>query len=127
MTKRYKATRQLSLPVFPEGKAIYVIFSEGGNCLTVTDKKVQDAIEATYYFRKREIILLEQTNDGAQPEKQTASEFEEKEFPEVTGIQAAVEILKGEPYGVAAKLLKSPEDVKTQAESCNVRFPNLTL
>jgi hypothetical protein len=110
------------LPVLLNGKVKYVNFSDEHNGATVTDEKMQDAIEKSSYFKSGKINLFEQTGEKAQPKK---AEKPKKEFPEVTGIQEAIEILKGEPYLVDSQLLKTPEDVKRQAEANSVGFPNL--
>jgi hypothetical protein len=80
------------------------------------------SIEKTSYFKNGKIKLFEQTGEKTQPKK--AAKLK-KEFPEVTGIQEAIEILKGEPYLVDSQLLKTPEDVKRQAKANGAGFPNL--
>jgi hypothetical protein len=124
MTKVYRATTNLTLPVLLDGKVKYVVFSDEHYGATVSDEKIQKAIEACSYFRSGEIRLFSQQGE-ASPVKKPNPVFEEKEFPEVTGIQGAVEILKGEPYGVAVRSLRTPEDVLKQAEANGVKFPNL--
>jgi hypothetical protein len=124
MIKIYKATSALQLPVCLGGKLEYVAFSCGSHYTTAKDEKLQEAIEGTSYFKRGEIKLFEQISEATK-EEPPKGKFEEKEFPEVTGIQQAVEILKGEPYLVAHQSLRSPENVMKQAEANGVKFPNL--
>jgi hypothetical protein len=125
MTKVYRATTQFTLPVLLEGKVKYVVFSEENYSASVPDEKTQKAIEASSYFRSGKIKLFTQRNDGTVQAKKAAPGFEEREFPEVSNIQEAVEILKGEPYKVANQSLRTPENVMKQAEANRVKFPNL--
>jgi hypothetical protein len=124
MTKVYRATTLFTLPVLLEGRLKYVVFSEENYGATVRDEKIQEAIEASSYFKGGEIKLFRQLTDAVHPKK-TKPDFDEKEFPEVTNIQEAVEVLKGEPYKVPQQSLRTPENVMKQAEANNVKFPNL--
>lgn len=124
MTKVYRATTHFTLPVLLDGKVKYVVFSEEHYGATVTDEKIQEAIEACSYFRDGEIKLFSRREDAGQVKKPSPV-FDAKEFPEVTNIQGAVEVLKGEPYRIAAQSLRTPENVLKQAETNNVKFPNL--
>jgi hypothetical protein len=127
MIKIYKATTALMLPVRLDGRLEYVFFSDGNCCATVKDEKLQEAIEASSYFKSGEIKLFEQIGEKKQSKNAVNPAFDEKEFPEVTEIQQAVEVLKGEPYLVAHQSLRSPENIKKQAEVNRVKFPNLNL
>jgi hypothetical protein len=124
MTKVYRATTHFTLPVLLDGKVKYVVFSEEHYGATVTDEKIQEAIEACSYFRDGEIKLFSRREDAGQVKKPSPV-FDAREFPEVTNIQGAVEVLKGEPYRIAAQSLRTPENVLKQAETNNVKFPNL--
>lgn len=48
-------------------------------------------------------------------------------FPEVTDINGAVAILKGEPYKVQCTKLKNPASVMAQAKLNKVSFPNWNI
>jgi hypothetical protein len=123
MIKVYRAATKLMLPVLSDGKLIYVSFSDEHYGACIKDEKIQEAIESSSYFKRGEITLFEQTGGSVEAGKQRPS-FEEREFPEVTGIQEAVEVLKGDPYRVASQSLRTPENVMKQAEANRVRFPN---
>jgi hypothetical protein len=127
MIKIYRTSTHLTLPVYVDGKRKYVVFQDEHYGASVTDEKLQNAIEATSYFKSGEIKLFEQTGEKEQSNAPVEPAFEEKEFPEVTEIQQAVEILKGEPYLVAHQSLRSPENIKKQAEANGVKFPNLEI
>jgi hypothetical protein len=126
MIKVYRAKTRLALPVLLDGKLNYVTFSDEHYGVSVKDEKIQEAIESGSYFKSGEIKLFEQIGAADKKEKLNPR-FEEKEFPEVTGIQEAVEVLKGAPYLIASQSLRSPENVKKQAEANNVKFPNLKI
>lgn len=55
--------------------------------------------------------------------KATADGKGVKEYPEVTGTQKAIEVLK--EYGVDAALIKTKADAKRFAAEKNISFPNL--
>jgi len=85
---------------------------------------IQKSIEESDYFKKGKIALhsMEESNKKDKIEDLI---YNPMEFKEVTTIQDAIEILKKEPYLIDAKQLKTPAQVKKQAETCKVTFPNL--
>jgi hypothetical protein len=88
------------------------------------DKALQEAIEQSRFLKEGKIVRVTPETETA-PEVKKEKTFEPEEFPEVTDLNGAVEVLTGKPYGVPKKLLKTPEDIRAQAESHNVVFPNL--
>lgn len=119
-------------------------FIEFGNDLKfeTSTKAIQDSIEESEYFKKGKIKLFstEQTTEDGQteeikagkektvkPQAKQKTAHEPKAFEEVTGLQAAVEVLKSEPYKIAVKSLRTPDNVMKQAAACNVTFPNWKL
>jgi hypothetical protein len=126
MNKVYRATTLLTLPVLLGGKVRYVVFSEEHYGATVRDENMQEAIESSSYFKKGEIKLFSNHGNSVPP-KPAKPVFDEREFPEVTNIQEAVEVLKGAPYCVAHQSLRTPEHVMKQAEANGLKFPNLAI
>jgi len=121
-------------------------FIEFGNDLKfeTSTKAIQDSIEQTDYFKRGRIGLLstleceeeDKTDAGENTDKGTKNtkvqgkqnaQFEPKAYDNVTDINGAVDILKGEPYKINVKSLRTPENIMKQAQACNVTFPNWKL
>lgn len=60
---------------------------------------------------------------GAEGEQGGATEM--TVYPEVTDINGAVKVLRGEPYNIAYQSLRTPEKVMAHAAINNVSFPSL--
>ena len=114
---------QYTFPVKVKDKYVWISFKGNENDYTTSNKDIQEAIEGCDKFKSRELGLF----GGGKKNVEDGGGLEPKEFPEVTDPNDAVEILRKAPYGVHHSKIKSPEDIKTQAELCNVSFPNLVL
>ena len=88
----------------------------------VSDKEMQNAIESSKYFKTGIIEVTKGTVDI--PENSDSSVTETKEYPDVTNIQQAKEVLRTD-YGVAPVALSNAEKIKSQAEKHFVAFPNI--
>lgn len=116
----------IDIPTGPKG-SVHIEFT-GGNIYDsinyalartkgITDPAVQAVIENCSLFGTK--ILLEKVevvNEGAANKAPT-------EYPEVTSLHQAMEILKSE-YGAKAGQIKGVAAVKSFAQSVNVTFPN---
>ena len=118
--------------VLKNGKNDVVINFKGGSIVdfarhpasyATTNPIYQAIIENSAEFKRGEIKLLSCIEIGetaAAPKKSGAGV---KEYPEVTGTQKAIEVLK--EYGVDAALIKTKADAKRFAAEKNISFPNL--
>lgn len=118
--------------VLKSGKNDVVINFKGGSIVdfarhpasyATTNPIHQAIIENSAEFKRGEIKLLSVIEIGetaAAPKKSGAGV---KEYPEVTGTQKAIEVLK--EYGVDAALIKTKADAKRFAAENNISFPNL--
>lgn len=118
--------------VLKSGKNDVVINFKGGSIVdfarhpasySTTNPIHQAIIENSAEFKRGEIKLLgviEIGETATAPKKSGASV---KEYPEVTGTQKAIEVLK--EYGVDAALIKTKTDAKRFAAEKNISFPNL--
>jgi hypothetical protein len=122
---------QYTFPVNVEVKGknavVWVALRGNENSYTTAGKEVQEAIEAHARFKAKEIGL-----SGDEPKVESSGSvntkgIEPKEYPDVTDINGAVEILNGEPYKVNKNSLKTPANILAKAEEYNVKFPNLAL
>ena len=116
---------QYTFPVIIKEKPVWVSFKGNDNEYIADNKDVQDAIEATDKFKNKEIGLSEK--QVADEGKEEVPGLEPSVFENVTDINGAVEILKGEPYKVHHMKLLAPTAVSDQAKLNNVSFPNWTL
>lgn len=73
--------------------------------------------------RKVELPDEEKKGSDKSASKTAADGTVVKEYPEVTGTQKAIEVLK--EYGVDAALIKTKADAKRFAAEKNISFPNL--
>lgn len=118
--------------VLKSGKNDVVINFKGGSIVdfarhpasyATTNPIHQAIIENSAEFKRGEIKLLSCIEIGetaAAPKKSGANV---KEYPEVTGTQKAIEVLK--EYGVDAASVKTKADAKRFAAEKNISFPNL--
>ncbi len=118
--------------VLKSGKNDVVINFKGGSIVdfarhpasyATTNPIHQAIIENSAEFKRGEIKLLSCIEIGetaAAPKKSGAGV---KEYPEVTGTQKAIEVLK--EYGVDAASVKTKADAKRFAAEKNISFPNL--
>lgn len=87
------------------------------------DEKIQKAIENHTNFTSGNIATA--ITKVEEPIEEIILEL--KSFPEVTTINDAVALLRGEPYRVNHMKLKSPDKVLEQAKLNLVDFPNWTI
>ena len=118
--------------VLKSGKNDVVINFKGGSIVdfarhpasyATTNPIHQAIIENSAEFKRGEIKLLSCIEIGetaAAPKKSGAGV---KEYPEVTGTQKAIEVLK--EYGVDAASVKTKADAKRFAAEKNISFPKL--
>ncbi|MFT3994401.1 MAG: hypothetical protein QM660_08840 [Dysgonomonas sp.] len=175
MIKVYRATTRLAFPVVVDGKKQYVKFSDDHNSLSISDEKVQEYIENSPHFKRKEITLFKkigeekkvqtkavdpasegtgsgqvtgttqsnltpapgypETSAGGETSGVNANEGigtgeginnDITPYPDVTDINGAVALLKGEPYKVHHMKLQNPTAILEQAKLNNVSFPNWT-
>ena len=93
---------------------------------STTNPVHQAIIENSVQFKRGEIKLLgafevEGDPTGVAAPKKSGANV--KEYPEVTGTQKAIEVLK--EYGVDAASVKTKADAKRFAAEKNISFPNL--
>lgn len=99
-------------------------YGDGKVRFFATDEKIQAAIEASPRFLSGE-IQLESGRNRTAGGKKDAVKAAKTEYPEVTDIQTAKDILKGAPYSISPVALITPERIRTQADKAGVSFPNL--
>ena len=133
--KTYGAPGKIeTVMVLKSGKNDVVINFKGGSIVdfarhpasySTTNPIHQAIIENSAEFKRGEIKLLGviEIGDEKPASKAAASEKDVKEYPEVTGTQKAIEVLK--EYGVDAALIKTKADAKRFAAEKNISFPNL--
>ena len=103
-----------------------------------SDTGIQSAIEATAYFTSGQIMTSGNITDQqkvvsaakipvGETEFPTVEPFALASFPEVTTINQAKEVLRGEPYNVHHMKLRTPDAIMAQAIEHSVTFPNWTI
>lgn len=102
-----------------------ISFSNFGGSYSTSDEDEQKKIEDTFYFKNGLIYSVsEKKTENKQSDK--IEDTEVQVYDNVTDINGAVAILKGDPYKVHHMKLKSPGEVMEQANLYNVSFPNWT-
>ena len=118
--------------VLKSGKNDVVINFKGGSIVdfarhpasyATTNPIHQAIIENSAEFKRGEIKLLSCIEIGETSVAPKKSGAGVKEYPEVTGTQKAIEVLK--EYGVDAASIKTKADAKRFAAEKNISFPNL--
>lgn len=119
--------------VLKSGKNDVVINFKGGSIVdfarhpasyATTNPIHQAIIENSAEFKRGEIKLLSCIEIGETAAAAVKkSDANVKEYPEVTGTQKAIEVLK--EYGVDAASVKTKADAKKYAAQLNISFPNL--
>ena len=118
--------------VLKSGKNDVVINFKGGSIVdfarhpasyATTNPIHQAIIENSAEFKRGEIKLLSCIEVGKTAAAPKKSDANVKEYPEVTGTQKAIEVLK--EYGVDAASVKTKADAKRFAAEKNISFPNL--
>jgi len=112
-----------TFPVKVENKVHWVSFSGDQIDFTTSNKQIQDAIEKDPNFTEGRIGIFSYDKKS----DETKPEIDLKEFPDVTDLNEAVAVLRGEPYKVHHSKLKSKDAVLTVAKELGVSFPNLLL
>jgi hypothetical protein len=146
-TKRYVSTTGMgiSFPVLVAGKRKWVSLDGNRADFTTSDVELQAAIENHREFKSRQIILANSKPDTATIRKENANiPIAEKssqepvdepvsadeipdgvtEYPDVTDINGAKSVLRGEPYNIHHMKLQTPQAIREQAELNKVSFPN---
>jgi hypothetical protein len=100
----------------------------------ITDnEEIQKALEAAKNFNViyKVEVLGEQEEKPApkkanpEPEKTPGKEIEAAEFPDVTTLQEAKEILSGDPYNIKFKKTPTPDNILSAATEVGASFPNI--
>ena len=119
----------MTFPVPHKNGRKFVTFDETPNELVVYDPEIQKGIEESEYFKQERILLIGADTDVMEGDALVKKpvEFDPVEFKEVTDINAAVDILKKNPYRIHHSKLQTPDSVLKAAESVNVSFPNLII
>jgi hypothetical protein len=118
--------------VFPvkvgeEKNIVWIEFRGDNNVYQTSDKDIQKAIEATEKFKSKAIGLL--NCDEEEPGKNPAvapPPVLPKEYPEVTNISEAIEVLNKD-YKVDKRTILTPEKAVAKAKELNAVFPNLKI
>lgn len=152
MIKIYRATTRLAFPIVVDGKKSYAMFSDDKNSFCCSDEKIQEYIEKSPHFERKEITLFKKIGEEKKVQAETVDPAPEGatgtatvvggEFtsgsenngevinndmiacPDVTDINGAVALLKGEPYKVHHMKLQNPAAILEQAKLNNISFPN---
>jgi hypothetical protein len=111
-----------TFPVNIDGKTKWISISGEQLEYTTSNAKVQSAIENHSKFKDGSIGIL----SSGKEEKKENPEFESKEFPEVTILNEAVEILRNEPYKIAVSKLRNKKAIFDIAKDVGASFPNLS-
>jgi len=110
------------------GKAKLIALNNFDLTFGTDDAELQKAIEASKFYKEEKIKLL---RTEGEEKKEAGGETPEppknqvKEYPEVTDLNGAIEVLTGTPYKVAKSSLKSPAEIEKKAAEKGVSFPNL--
>ena len=94
------------------------------------DKATQDAVEELDKFKNGTIVCIEGKTTKQALASKITKEPEDKdtiEYEEVTSLQQAKEILRGEPYNIPFQSLNSPENIQKKAEELGISFPSLVV
>lgn len=123
MTKRYYCVYRNAYYKF---KDVRVHFTDrctafGGSVFVTSNPKEQEAIEASADFKKG-VIFLNEVYEDAKPSNAIAVEY-----PEVTKVQDAIEVIKqvSAEKGVEYATIRKKEEVLSKANELGVSFPNL--
>jgi len=114
---------QYTFPVKINDKIRWISFTGDQLEYVTSDKKIQDAIEDCRNFKEK-LIGLSFTKGKCDEESPV---FESTEFPDVTVLNDAVAVLRGEPYRVNHSKLKSKDAILAVARGLGVSFPNLSV
>ena len=122
MTKRYYCVYRNAYYKFKEARVHFTdrCTAFGGSVFVTSNPKEQEAIEASADFKKG-VIYLDEVYAQVKPNTITV------EYPEVTKVQDAVEVIKqvSAEKGVEYATIRKKEDVITKANELGVSFPNL--
>jgi len=102
-----------------------ISFSNFGGSYSTFDEDVQKAIEDTFYFRTGLIYCSK--NQKLNTNQNNKSGIIPKEYPDVTDLNDAVAVLRGEPYKVHHARLKNKEAILSVAKDVGASFPNLSI
>jgi len=112
---------QYTFPVKVNDKFSWISFSGDQLEYVTSNKQIQNAIESDTKFKEGLIGVASSESKSDEPKESV----EPKEFPEVTVLNDAVAVLRGDPYRVHYSKLKSREAVMAIAKELGVSFPNL--
>ena len=154
-TKRYisKTGVKYSFLVEVNGKIKSISFKGNEKDCIVTDPATQKKVESSKFFKNGWIGVAPGSTAGgfdeevnglaggeltggklkaarANPKDKVEQggmtvDVEPASYPEVTDINSAVEVLRGEPYNIAHQSLRTPEAIFKKAEEVGASFPNL--
>lgn len=123
MTKRYYCVFRNAYYTFGD---VRVRFTDrcsafAGSVFVTSNPKEQEAIEASGDF-KSGVIFLDEVYEDAKPNNAIVAEY-----PEVTKVQDAVEVIKqvSAEKGVEYASIRKKEEVLSKANELGVSFPNL--
>jgi hypothetical protein len=139
--KRYISVKGVhyTFPVVSDkNKTVWVVFDGHAHDYSTEDASIQRAIEASDYFKSGLITSPDGPMLGAggytrpsnspEPDIEAVKEKPVKDikvFGEVTDVNGAVAILAGAPYMVGKAKLRTPDDIRREAETRRLSFPNL--
>ena len=125
MNKVYfsKGKAKILFAVKIENSVRNISFSNFGGVYSTSDEHEQKAIEETFYFKNGLIYVSKKQGSTGKNNKSVS--FDPEEFPEVTVLNDAVAILRGDPYKVHHSKLKSKDAILVVAKDLNISFPNL--
>lgn len=108
-----------------EGLEVTDINGADSEDLEEVTEGIGDAVTEDNATASNETETIEEVIDDATASSTTdVSISEVNVHAEVTDINGAVEVLRGEPYNVAHQSLRTPDAVRKQAGLKNVTFPN---
>jgi hypothetical protein len=110
------------LTVDEDGAVLTYEIIDAGTELTAGNKAQDDttSVAGTGF-----ILAITVTGEELSPKHDVDGDvFKTVEFPEVTGIQEAVAILRAAPYNVNHQALRNPSAIMSQAVAHSVSFPN---
>lgn len=147
----YKANTKLSLPVKVAGKRVLCDFSDGSYYFHTGSEDIKNAIEESIYFKNgtveyagqapSEVKITEsiEVDLTVELDKEVEAELQNETdvnanvelvtavspYANITSIQQAKDVLRGEPYNVPFQQLNTPANILKKAEELGVVFPNL--
>jgi len=104
-----------------------ISFCNFGGSYASNHKDEQKAIEETFYFKKGYIHLLNTNDSIDSANTEDDSSIGLTDYPEITNINEAIELLMKEPFNISKKKLSSPEVIHQIASENCIMFSNWPL